>query len=118
MISESDFNELKSVALTGVTVGIGSQVLIFENGVSLLIQCPFKCVSRGNTLWGHGEEIETAPLIFYFLNQVVESARFEADGVIALDFGCVGSLVVVPDLDGMESYVLTTRLGIYPFSSV
>lgn len=39
-------------------------------------------------------------------------------GVLVLDFGCVGSLMIVPDSNGLESYVLTTKFGISPVSVI
>lgn len=114
MIDELDLAELRSAVLTGVTIGIGSQVLIFENGVTVLIQCPFKSTSNDCERWGHGEEVATSLLVIDFLNQKVESACLEAGGILALDFGSVGSLMIVPDSNGLESYVLTTRFGVSP----
>lgn len=40
MISDSDLAEMVPSALTGVTVGIGSQILLFGDMASGLIQCP------------------------------------------------------------------------------
>lgn len=114
MINESDLAELRSAVLTGVTIGVGSQVLIFGNGVTVLIQCPFKSNSNGGERWGHGEEVATGLLFFDFLNHKVENACLEVGEVLALDFGSVGSLVIVPDSNGLESYVLTTRFGVSP----
>ncbi|MGY2262202.1 hypothetical protein [Pseudomonas sp. SDO55104_S430] len=117
MINESEMEELRSAVLTGVTVGVGSQVLIFGNGVSVLIQCPFKCDSKGSERWGHGEEVATASLVFDFLNHKVDSA-YDEGGVLTLDFAGVGSLVIVPDSNGLESYVLTTKFGVTPVSVI
>jgi hypothetical protein len=118
MINESDLEELRSAVLTGVTIGVGSQVLIFGNGVTVLVQCPFKCDSEGGQRWGHGEEAATGVQLFDFLNHKVERVYLDVGGVLSLDFGSVGSLVIVPDLNGLESYVLTTRFGISPVSVV
>lgn len=118
MINKSDLEELRSAVLTGVTISVGSQVLIFGSGVTVIIQCPFKCDIKSNERWGHGEEFATSPLLFDFLNHKVESACFEAGGELSLDFGYVGSLVIVPDKNGLESYVLTTSLGISPVSVI
>lgn len=117
MIDELDLKELTSAMLVGVTVGVGSQVLIFGNGVTVLMQCPFRC-NKGGEQWGHGEEPATGALVFDFLNHKIERACLEAEGELALDFGEVGSLVIVPDSNGLESYVLTTRFGITPVSVI
>lgn len=39
MINDSDLAEMIPSALTGVTVGIGSQILLFGDMASVLIQC-------------------------------------------------------------------------------
>lgn len=114
MINESELAELRSAVLTGVTIGVGSQVLIFGNGVIVLIQRPFKSNARGCERWGHGEEAGTGLLMLDFLNRKVEHVCLEAGEVLELDFGSVGSLVVAPDSNGLESYVLTTKFGVSP----
>lgn len=114
MINESDLTELRSAVLTGVTIGVGSQVLIFGNGVTLLIQCPFKKNSKSGERWGHGEDVATGILFFDFLNHKVGSACLDVGGILVLNFGDVGSLVIVPDSNGLESYVLTTKFGVFP----
>jgi hypothetical protein len=114
MINESDLTELRSAVLTGVTIGVGSQILIFGNGVTLLIQCAFKRAGKGVARWGHGEKAATSLLIFDFLNHEVVNASFEVEGILVLDFGSLGALEVIPESNGFESYVLTTRFGISP----
>ncbi|NNB17072.1 hypothetical protein [Pseudomonas fragi] len=114
MINDSELAELRSAVLTGVTIGVGSQVLIFGNGVTLLIQCPFKSNGRDGERWGHGEEAATGLLVLDFLNRKVERACLEAGEVLELDFGSAGSLVIIPDSNGLESYVLTTKFGVSP----
>jgi hypothetical protein len=114
MINDSDLAELRSAVLTGVTIGVGSQVLIFGNGVTLLIQCPFKSKSKGGERWGHGEDVAAGILFFDFLNHKVESTCLDVGGVLVLDFGDLGSLAIVPDSNGLESYVLTTKYGVSP----
>lgn len=118
MIHESELSELRSAVLTGVTIGIGSQILIFGNGVTVLIQCPFKCDSNGSEEWGHGEEVTSGVLIFDFLNHKVKNACLQVGGILMLDFEGVGSLMVVPESNGLESYVLTTKFGISPVSVI
>jgi hypothetical protein len=114
MITESELAELRSAILTGVTIGVGSQILTFGNGVSVLIQCPFKSEIKGCERWGHGEEVSTSVVIFDFLNHQVENVRLGDAGVLALDFGDLGALKIIPEPNGFESYVLTTKFGISP----
>lgn len=83
MINKTDLAELRSAVLTGVTIGVGSQILIFGNGVTVLIQCPFKCDNKGSERWGHGEEVATGVLFFDYLNNKVESAVLKAGGISA-----------------------------------
>ncbi|MGY4494891.1 hypothetical protein [Pseudomonas sp. TE3610] len=113
MIDELELNEFSSTLLTGVTVGIGSQVLIFENGASILIQCPFRCVFKGHEQWGHGEDVSTSVIFFDFLNLKVEGALIGEDGVLTMKFGG-DYFVIVPEADGLESYVVNTKFGISP----
>ncbi|NWA29667.1 hypothetical protein HX866_32800 [Pseudomonas gingeri] len=116
-IEESDLEELQSSLFTGVTVGVGSQVLIFRGGVTILIQCPFKCEGVDGVQWGHGEKVSDSLPLFQFLNHRVERVLLGADGVLALQFD-VGRLTVIPEKNGLESYVFTSRLGICPVSVV
>jgi hypothetical protein len=118
MINEEVLADLKSAMLRGVTVGIGSQILIFENGVSILIQCPFMRDIRSKKQWGHGEEISTSVLFFDFFNNRVENALIEDGGILVLRFEGLGSLSIIPELNGLESYVVTTRFGIFPVAMI
>jgi len=52
MINDADLEELTSTVLTGVTVGIGSQILIFGNGATVLVQCPFISEIKGKNSRG------------------------------------------------------------------
>lgn len=114
MISESDLVELRFAVLKGVTIEVGSHILVSGNGVTLLIQCPFKINSKSGQRWGHGEDVATAPLLFNYVNHKVGHAFMEEGEVLVLDFGGQGSLAIFPDLNGLESYVLTTKSGVSP----
>ena len=110
----ADLAELKSAVLTGVTVGVGSQVLIFGNGTTIIVQCPFLCESLGREQWGHGEKIYTSTLFFDFFNCRVEEVSLEDGKVLVLKFEGLKLLKIVPERNGLESYVVTTRFGICP----
>lgn len=114
MINDADLMELKSAVLTGVTVGIGSQILIFGNGASVIVQCPFLCDIDGRESWGSGEEPYTSQVLFDLLNLRVVSASFLNDKILALKFEEGALLKVCPERNGLESYVLITCLGICP----
>jgi hypothetical protein len=61
MIGESDLAELGAAVLTGVTIGVGSHILIFGNGVTLLIQCLFKTNSESGERWGTARKLLLPP---------------------------------------------------------
>jgi hypothetical protein len=118
MINEADLAELDSTVLTGVTVGVGSQVLIFGSGATVLIQCPFISEVQGRKQQGHGEDVNTSELFFDFLNFQVTSASLEEGGVLVMEFEGGKSLRVIPECNGLESYVISTRLGICPVAVI
>lgn len=114
MINEADLAELDSTLLTGVTVGVGSQILIFENGATVLVQCPFVSEIQGRKQQGHGEHVYTSILFYDYLNNKVKSASLEEEGVLVLGFEEEKLLRIIPECNGLESYVISTRLGICP----
>ncbi|WP_429540155.1 hypothetical protein [Pseudomonas fluorescens] len=114
MFDVKDLMELEAAVLSGVTVGVGSQVLIFGTGATVLIQCPFECEGQDGVKLGHGEDVSTAAILFEFLNQQVKHAFLEEEEVLVLKFEGLKCLKIVPERNGLESYVLTTRFGICP----
>lgn len=118
MINKDDLAELDSTVLTGVTVGVGSQVLIFGNSATVLMQCPFISEIAGREQQGHGEDVNTSELLFGYLNCQVTSASLEAGGALVLKFEGEKSLRIIPECNGLESYVISTRLGICPVAVV
>lgn len=114
MISEADLAELESTVLTGVTVGIGSQILIFGNGATVLVQCPFTSETQGKKQQGHGEYVNTSELLYDYLNNQVTHASLEENAALVLEFEGGKLLRIVPECNGLESYVVSTRLGICP----
>ncbi|MBA4682585.1 hypothetical protein DP090_021685 [Pseudomonas sp. MDMC216] len=114
MITETDLAELESTVLTGVTVGIGSQILIFGNGATVLVQCPFTSEIQGKKKQGHGEYVNTSELLYDYLNNQVAHASLEEGAVLVLEFEGGKLLRIVPEYNGLESYVVSTRLGICP----
>ncbi|WP_122301444.1 hypothetical protein [Pseudomonas syringae] len=113
MLDKNDLLELQATDFVGVTVGIGSQVLIFSNGSTVMLQCPFECKSNDGVALGHGEDCFTAVLLFEFLNECLKETFFEA-GTLTLVFENSKIIKIVPDRNGLESYVVCTRLGICP----
>jgi hypothetical protein len=114
MINESDLAEMIPSALTGVTVGIGSQILLFGDAASVLIQCPFVCDINRVCSWGNGEDVATSPLLFDFLNLDVEGFSIDDFGVFTITFSTKMILKIVPEKNGLESYVVSTQRDIFP----
>lgn len=114
MITNDELQEFELSIFTGVTVGIGSLVLLFSSGVRIMIQCPFQCGKKDHFQTGHGENIATSNLLFSMLNQPVESC-FMLDGeILNLSFVDKTSIQIIPENNGFESYVITTSHGDYP----
>ncbi|WP_212668150.1 hypothetical protein, partial [Salmonella enterica] len=71
MITDAELHEFEQSIFTGVTVGVGSLVLLFSSGARVMIQCPFQCGEKGHLHTGHGENLSTSNFLFPLLNQVV-----------------------------------------------
>ena len=113
-IENADLSEMYPTAFTAVTVGIGSQVLLFSKGTSLLIQCPFVCHINGVDKWGHGEEPASSTLLFDLLNRDIKSFSVEEQGILTIDFDGQAHVKIVPEHNGFESYVVNTPTDIFP----
>jgi hypothetical protein len=114
MIEEKDLNELRQSLFTGVTVGVGSMVLTFSNGVQILVQCPFERIDLSDLQHGHGEHLMSSPLLFDMLNHRVTGAEFDSESVLTVTFDNAPQLRIVPEANGFESYVVTTKFGQCP----
>jgi hypothetical protein len=114
MIEKDDLSELKSTILTGITVGIGSIVLLFASGAHILVQCDFECGDADNVFHGHGENVDSSVELFRFLNHRVKDIDFDINLTLKIRFDGDGYLKIIPENNGLESYVLTTRHGICP----
>ncbi|RKE24462.1 hypothetical protein B0G76_8350 [Paraburkholderia sp. BL23I1N1] len=117
MIEEKDLAEFCATILTGVTVGIGSLILLFASGAHVLVQCTFQCIERGNVRHGHGEQATDSSLLFEYLNHTVGSAEIDNESVLTLNFEDGKHLKIIPERNGLESYVVTTRFGVCPVIS-
>lgn len=113
-LDEHDLAELRDTILTGLTVGIGSIVLLFASGAQILLQCVFQYGEAGALQSGHGEDIHSSHLLFTLLNHRVGNATIDANLVLTLRFDDGRFLKIVPEQNGLESYVVTTRHGICP----
>jgi len=114
VLEDRDLKEFHGAILTGVTVGIGSLILLFENGIHILVQCSFECNKRNIIQQGHGENINTCNCLFSILNYRVHDVTFSDDFILTLQFENGEILRIIPERNGLESYVVTTKYGICP----
>ncbi|WP_157730979.1 hypothetical protein [Variovorax sp. HW608] len=114
-VDKRDLEEFSSALLVGITIGAGSIAMIFSSDASLLIQCPFKCTNGDVVLSGNGEEPSSSFLLIGYLNKKVRKSEY-IDGVFALEFETGEVLTVIPNRDGLESYVITNRFGVLPIA--
>ena len=114
MLEDRDLAEFCGMILTGITVGIGSLVLLFSNGAQIILQCPFECSEEGVLRSGHGEDINTSPLLFDYMNSRVNTIVMDDNSVLALQFETGRELKIIPERNGLESCVITTLHGICP----
>lgn len=114
MIENIDLDEFRQTQLTSVTVGLGSIIIQFGTGAHILVQCPFE-ISDGGLHWsGHGETPDSAAVLFKLLNHRTDLVELDQEMTLCLHFESDLTLRIVPQTDGLESYVLTTRHGICP----
>lgn len=119
MITDAELHEFEQSIFTGVTVGVGSLVLLFSSGARVMIQCPFQCGEKGQLHTGHGENLSTSNFLFPLLNQVVRRCSV-VDGeilnleILRLSFDNERYIQILPENSGFESYVITTSYGDYP----
>lgn len=114
MITDAELHEFEQSIFTGVTVGVGSLVLLFSSGARVMIQCPFQCGEKGHLHTGHGENLSTSNFLFPLLNQVVRSCSVVDGEILRLSFDNERYIQVLPENNGFESYVITTSHGDYP----
>lgn len=114
MITNEELKEFEQAILTGVTVGIGSLVLLFSSNVRIMLQCSFELRTKEHSETGHGEYPMSSMIIFPILNQNVESCSMLDGERLNLYFSNENSLQINPENNGLESYVITTSHGDYP----
>ncbi|MBY5967667.1 hypothetical protein [Halomonas denitrificans] len=113
-VDYEDVAEFENCALVGVTVGVGSFVLAFTNDNSIVMSCRFEMVANGCSFEGHGEEPETSRFLFGLLNGDVDSSSLLCDGSVVLLFSHGEELKIIPESNGLESFVISTKRGISP----
>jgi hypothetical protein len=111
---QAELRGLKTSLFVGVLVGVGSMILHFSDGSSLLVQCPFEMNDAGISNAGHGESLGTSAILFGLLNEHVSDVSLGNDGDITLKFSSDRAIRIIPDNSGFESYVLRTIRGVFP----
>lgn len=114
MITNAELYEFEQSIFTGVTVGVGSLVLLFSSGARVTIQCPFQCGEKDHLHTGHGENLSTSNFLFPLLNHVVRKCSVIDGEILKLSFDNEIHIQVFPENNGFESYVITTSHGDYP----
>lgn len=114
MITENELEEITSSMFIGITVGVGSLVLLFSSGARVLVQCTFQCGKEGKKEMGHGEKIMTSVLLFPFLNKKIKQANMLDGSILKLVLSDDEEICIIPENNGFESYVITTSYGEYP----
>lgn len=114
MITDAELHEFEQSIFTGVTVGVGSLILLFSSGARVMIQCPFQCGEKGQLHTGHGENLSTSNFLFPLLNQVVRRCSVVDGEILRLSFDNERYIQVLSENNGFESYVITTSYGDYP----
>jgi hypothetical protein len=92
----------------------GSITLHFSSGAYVMLQCPFECEKGKSVLAGHGEDVNSASLLFQYLNERVNDAIMDRDYMLTFIFEDGRKLRIIPERNGLESYVITTQHGICP----
>jgi hypothetical protein len=114
MIDNQDLAEFQHAVLVRINLGKGALALQFSTSASVMLQCAFECEEGDYTAVGHGEDVDSSPLLFRFLDQEVNEATIDADSVLTLHFEGGKKLKIIAERNGLESYVVTTRHGICP----
>ncbi|WP_029970997.1 hypothetical protein [Paraburkholderia graminis] len=118
MIEKRDLDEIVGKEITGVTVNPGSVSLSFNgsggSGGWILVQCRFVLQAVGSQTLGNATLPESAASLLSCLKRKIVDARFDEGKVLTLHFEDKQLLQLIPEKDGLESYVLHTAQGIVP----
>jgi hypothetical protein len=114
MLDNQDLAEFQHAVLVRLDIDKWAVALQFSTSASVMLQCAFECEQGDSIAVGHGEEVDSSPLLFPFLDQQVSEATIDADWVLTLHFEDGKKLKIIPERNGLESYVVTTRHGICP----
>ena len=119
MIPRNDLKILISSELTGICVNPSSISISFSetDGGScgwILITCPFECVVNKANKSGHGADPDSAQHLIKFIKAKVTNVIYEENKKLVVHFSNETSIILIPEKNGFESYVLHTKEGILP----
>ncbi|CAG4890630.1 hypothetical protein [Paraburkholderia gardini] len=124
MISKRDLAEIIGSEITGVGINPASVSMEFGRGYRysgsgwILIQCGFSLEHSEGEIIGDASSPQSSSSLQRCLNQLVVDANFDEQKVLTLTLESDLIVRIVPDLDGLESYVLHTSQGIVPVIAV
>ncbi|WP_186209223.1 hypothetical protein [Burkholderia gladioli] len=118
MIEDRDLEEIVGRDIVEVMINPGSVSLYFNGadgrGGWILVQCRFVFQTAAGRIVGNAEFPEFANPLLDCLGEEVVDADFNERKVITLNFENKRFLQLIPEKDGLESYVLHTAQGIIP----
>ncbi|WGS51684.1 hypothetical protein LFL96_09375 [Paraburkholderia sp. D15] len=124
MISKRDLAEIIGSEITGVGINPASVSMEFGRGCRdsgsgwILIQCGFSLQHSEDEIIGDASSPQSSGSLQRCLNQLVVDANFDEQKVLTLTLESDLIVRIVPDVDGLESYVLHTSQGIVPVIAV
>jgi hypothetical protein len=124
MIGKRDLAEIIGSEVTRIGIHPASVSMEFGRGCRdsgsgwILIQCGFSLQHSEGEIIGSANSPQSSSCLQRCLNQLVVDATFDEQKVLSLAVESDLIVRVVPDLDGLESYVLHTSQGIVPVIAV
>lgn len=109
-----DLRGFEAAVLNGVLVGVGSLVLLFSREAQVVVSCPFEVLTPEGWSVGHGEHPLTSIHLFGCLNYCVVSAEMCMGSILQISFENGQQVRILPEHDGLESYVMTVGGEIIP----
>ncbi|WP_186162669.1 hypothetical protein [Burkholderia gladioli] len=118
MIEDRDLEEVVGRDIVGVMINPGSVSLYFNGddgrGGWILVQCRFVFQTAAGRIIGNAGFPEFSNSLLDCLKKKVVDADFDERKILTLNFENKQFLKLIPEKDGLESYVLHTAQGIIP----
>jgi hypothetical protein len=118
MITKNDLGEIIGREITGIMINPASVSLSFnksnEVGGWILMQCRYLLRSDNIDFDGDATVPQSAQALLHCLRRKITNASFDEAKVLTFFFSDGQFLKLIPQKDGLESYVLHTRQGIVP----